>query len=324
MESVQLSTIYKPIQAELLKVEETLFSISRDGLKHVPALLDYPLKVAGKRLRPALTLLAGHFYEYDMKRLIPMAASVELFHIATLVHDDIVDKAHLRRGKPTINRLHGQDVAVLLGDYVFARSAEMACSTGNLDVLNLFAQTLSIMSSGELQQNFCSPETKQTKQHYFEWIGSKTASLFRLASESGAILSQAPPAAIKALRDFGWNIGLTFQIVDDILDFVGEEAEMGKPVGSDLLHGALTLPVILLLEHYPQEQGLKRALDGEEGEAGLKRIAEMIASTNVIDECYSIALSYNSKALQVLQSFPSAIAAQSLQELAEYSLHRKK
>ncbi|MBI4287145.1 MAG: polyprenyl synthetase family protein [Chloroflexi bacterium] len=324
MEPPQLSAIYAPVQAELLRVEECLHAISEESLRQMPPLLEYPLKLAGKRVRPAVTLLSGQFYEYDPRRLVPMAASVELFHIATLVHDDIVDKAELRRGKPTVSFLHGQNVAVLLGDYVFARSAEKVCSTGNIHVVSLFAQTLRIVSSGELRQGFTPPESKRSKEHYFEWIGSKTASLFRLASESGAVLSQAPPSAVKAMRDYGWNIGLAFQIVDDILDFVGHEAEMGKPVGADLLHGALTLPVILLLEHYPQDTKLRNALDGAEGDAGVRQVTEMVANSKVIDECYSIACGLNARAREAIQPFSTTAAGRSLHDLTEYVLRRKK
>ena len=324
MELIQLSTIYSPVQSELVKVEECLQSISREGLNKVPTLISYPLKVAGKRLRPALTLLTGRSFVYDTERLVHMATSVELFHIATLVHDDIVDKAQLRRGVPTVNQLHGHNIAVLLGDYVFARAAEMVCSTGNLQVVTLFAQTLGIISKGELQQNFSSSESRCQKQHYFEWIGNKTASLFRMACESGAILGRAPSDAVNAMREYGWNIGLAFQIIDDILDFTGQESEMGKPVGSDLLQGALTLPVILLLERYPDDKKLRNALDGKRAEMDTKQIAEMVINSKVIDECYSIASSYSSRALQSIQPFSAAHNIQPFQDMAQYILSRKK
>jgi len=324
MELIQLSTLYSPVQSELVKVEEGLQSIYREDLKKVPTLLSYPLKVAGKRLRPALTLLTGRSFVYDIERLVHMATSVELFHIATLVHDDIVDKAQLRRGVPTVNQLHGHNIAVLLGDYVFARAAEMVCSTGNLQVVTLFAQTLGIISKGELQQNFSSSESRCQKQHYFEWIGNKTASLFRMACESGAILGRAPSSAVNAMREYGWNIGLAFQIIDDILDFTGQESEMGKPVGSDLLQGALTLPVILLLERYPDDKKLRNALDGKRAEMDIKQIAEMVINSKVIDECYSIASGYSSRALQSIQPFSAANNIQPFKDMAQYILSRKK
>ena len=324
MELIQLSTLYSPVQSELVKVEEGLQSIYREDLKKVPTLLSYPLKVAGKRLRPALTLLTGRSFVYDTERLVHMATSVELFHIATLVHDDIVDKAQLRRGVPTVNQLHGHNIAVLLGDYVFARAAEMVCSTGNLQVVTLFAQTLGIISKGELQQNFSSSESRCQKQHYFEWIGNKTASLFRMACESGAILGRAPSSAVNAMREYGWNIGLAFQIIDDILDFTGQESEMGKPVGSDLLQGALTLPVILLLERYPDDKKLRNALDGKRAEMDIKQIAEMVINSKVIDECYSIASGYSSRALQSIQPFSAANNIQPFKDMAQYILSRKK
>lgn len=318
---MQLSSIYETIQPELTQVEESLKSLAREAFPWMTELLDYTLPVAGKRIRPALTLLAGRFYHYDTDRLVPMAAAIELFHTATLVHDDVVDSSLVRRGQPTVARLRGEKTAVLLGDYLFAHSAEMVTRLNNLRVVKLFAQALVAISSGELRQNSSPQHTKLTRQHYFHWIGNKTASLFALATQCGAVLSRAPHKSELALQGYGVNLGLSFQVVDDILDLVGEEKELGKPVGADLLQGALTLPAILAAEHYPQEGALKKA---PQDETSRKRALELMAQPAIIQECYSIASDFCSQALDNLKALPQDSARNALADLADYALKRRK
>jgi len=230
---LELSQIYAPVQKDLTRVKNRLRSISRIDFPWLSEQLSYVAKGSGKRIRPALTLLAGRFYNYDLKCLLPMAVSVELMHTATLVHDDAIDKSMVRRGKPTINKLWGEETAVLLGDYLFARAGMSVADTYNTRVIRLFSQTLATISSGEINQFLEAFNLEQTRQHYFKRIFSKTASLFSLATESGAILSGAPEKSVKLLKEYGDNLGIAFQIVDDILDFTGTEETLGKPVGSD-------------------------------------------------------------------------------------------
>ena len=195
---MQLSQVYAPVQPDLIKVERQLKSISQVDFPRLAELLSYTLS-GGKGIRPALTLLSGKLYHYDLERLLPMATAVELMHTATLVHDDAIDNSSVRRGRPTINRLWGEDRAVLLGDYLFAKAGEFAAITSNLRVIRLFAQTLQIISSGELAQTIDAFKLEQTRDHYLERISGKTASLFSLATESGAILSHAPEESIEIL-----------------------------------------------------------------------------------------------------------------------------
>ncbi len=321
---MQIDAIYEPIQKDLLKVSEGLKALGRADFPWMTGLLDHILENGGKRLRPALTLLAGKPYRYQLELLLPMATAVELFHIATLVHDDTVDKSSVRRGKPSINSLWGQGAAVLLGDYLFSSAAHLTCSTGNMTVVRLFSQTLMTISSGELQQTFAAYDLKVTRQHYYQMIAGKTASLFALATESGAILSEAPEEAVQGLKDYGYNLGLSFQIVDDILDFVGEEGEMGKPVGSDLLQGTLTLPAILFLERYPEGGPIKKVFDSRTSGEDLDRAIEMIRHPSIIKECYAIASEYYSQACEALKALSPSDTYKSLLDLAEYAIKRKK
>jgi len=260
---LSLSTIYEPIQEDLARVEARLRAVGEVSSPWLAELLAHSLESGGKRLRPALVLLSGKFQNYNLSYLLPMAVAVEVLHTATLVHDDAIDNSPVRRGRPTINKLWGEDKAILLGDYLLAKTEELASDTQNLRVLRLFAQTLGAIASGELSQAFSAFSLEQTRERYLERISAKTASLISLATESGAILSQAPERMVTALKEYGYNLGIAFQIVDDILDFVGDEAEMGKPTGSDLAQGTLTLPAMLLLECYPGDNPIRRVFQNE-------------------------------------------------------------
>ena len=256
---MKLDKVYSLVKQDLLKVEDQfkiLVDSQKDAFSELYSMLKQVL-VGGKVLRPTLNLLCGKFYKYDIDSLLPMATASELLHIATLVHDDAIDKADMRRGRETINKLWGLEKAVILGDFLFARAGELAADTGNLRVVRLFAQTLGTISHAELRQGFSAFKLEQSYDDYIERIAGKTAALFAMATESGAVLSKAPEEAIQGLKNYGYNLGIAFQVVDDILDFVSTEAEMGKPVGSDLSQGTVTLPSLLLMQRYPDDNPVK-------------------------------------------------------------------
>ena len=320
---MQLSAIYELIQEDLVKVEDRLRSVSRVDSPQLSELLSYVL-TGGKGLRPALTLLSGKFYDYNLDYLLPMATAVELMHMATLVHDDAIDKSPIRRSQPTIYTVWGEDKAVLLGDYLFAKATEFATNTQNLQVIRLTAQTLMTISSGELNQAFNAFNLKQTREDYFQRISRKTASLFSMATESGAILSQAPEKSIEVLKGYGYNLGIAFQIVDDILDFIGTEEELGKPVGSDLAQGTLTLPAMLLLERYPEENPVKGLFQNRDKQKNIGLAIELIRNSSIVQECYGVASDYCSKACHNLSLLPDNASRQALIQLADYVINRKK
>ncbi len=326
---MQLREIYQLVGEDLAKVESQIRSVTEVDSPRLAELLDHSLKGGGKRIRPVLTLLSGKFYYYDLDRLLPMATAVELMHTATLVHDDAIDNSTVRRGRPTINKVWGGDKAVLLGDYLFAKAGEFAALTGNLRVIRLFAQTLQIISSGELDQTFNAFNLEQSRDGYFERISRKTASLFSLAAESGAILSQSPEESIKVLREYGCNLGIAFQIVDDILDFVGTEEEMGKPIGSDLAQGTLTLPAMLLLERYPEDNPVKELFHNRDMPEGGKKkrinqAIELVHSASILNQCYEVASGYCARACQNLKLLPDNPSRQVLEDLVELVISRRK
>ncbi len=318
-----LSTIYELVQEDLGRVEDSLRSVSEGTFDRLSELLEYSLESGGKRIRPALTLLSGKFYHYDFRHLLPMAMAVELLHTATLLHDDAIDKSAVRRGRPTVSKVWGEDKAVLLGDYLFARAGEFCANTGNLRAITLFAQTLATISDGELRQSFDAFKLEQTRQQYLQRISRKTASLFTLATESGAILSQAPQRSVEVLREYGHNLGIAFQIVDDVLDFTGSEEELGKPTGSDLAQGTLTLPAMLLLEHYPENNPVSRLFQNRDEQENIKLAVELVRNSPVVQECHAVAADYCARACQNLDLLPENASRQALMTLADYVITRK-
>ncbi len=333
-----LSKIYEPIQQDLAKVEDMMKSVSKADLSwlskqlahdlkdsgKLAELLTHSLKGGGKRIRPALTLLSGKFYNYNLDYLLPMATAVEILHTATLVHDDSIDNSPVRRGRPTINKVWDDNKAILLGDYLIAKSEELAAITQNLRVIKLLTQTLMTITSGELAQSFDAFNTEQTRQHYLHRIFSKTAALFSLATESGAILSQAPEKSVKILKEYGQNLGIAFQIVDDIMDFIGTEEEMGKPVGSDLAEGTLTLPAMLLLKHYPESNPVKELFQNRDRQENIKLAMELVRSSSIAQECYTLASDYCAQACRNLNQLPDNTSRQSLINLADYIVERRR
>jgi geranylgeranyl pyrophosphate synthase len=320
---VRLSDIYKPVQKDLKKVEQSLEEIADADFALLAQLLAYTLKTGGKRVRPALTLLSGKFYIYEPALLVPMAAAIELLHTATLVHDDIVDNSPVRRGKPTVSRAWGEDRALLLGDYLFAKAGSLVAGTGNLRAIKLFSQTLMTISAGELRQTGVTFATAKVREYYFAWIGAKTACLFSTSTESGAILSQAPEEAIQTISNYGHNLGMAFQIIDDVLDFIGEEHELGKPVGSDLREGTLTLPTILFLESHPEDELIKRIIDQKDTDS-VSQAVDKIRNSKVIDDCLKIASGFCDKARQHAENLPDSRARRSFIDLADYMVQRRK
>ncbi|MEK7353437.1 MAG: polyprenyl synthetase family protein, partial [Chloroflexota bacterium] len=230
----------------------------------------------------------------------------------------------VRRGRTTINALWSEEKAVLLGDYLFAEAGALTASTNNLRAIKLFADTLKTISSGELNQSFNAFNLKQSHAQYFQRVAQKTAALFSMATESGAAMSQAPEEAIQVLIKYGYDIGVAFQIVDDILDFIGTEEELGKPAGSDLTQGTITLPAMLLLERYPENNPIKRLLDTKDRQGEITRAIDMVRNSSIIQECYQVASDYCAKACRNLNQLPDKVGRQSLIDIAGFITIRKK
>jgi octaprenyl-diphosphate synthase len=316
---LDINQIYAPIQEDLSRVKDMLKSISRIDYTWLSEQLSYVVGETGKGIRPALTLLSGKSYEYNLTYLLPMAVSVELMHTATLVHDDAIDRAFTRRGQATINSIWGNEIAILMGDYLFAKAGEYVADTQTPRVIKLFSQTLGTISSGEIGQFRGAYKLDQSRENYFRRIYSKTASLFSLATQSGSILSKAPEESVMVMKQYGDDLGISFQIVDDILDFTSTEEAMGKPVGSDLFQGTLTLPAMLLTERYPDDNPVKRLFETRD-KKNVAEAIEMVRNSTIIKDCYKIASEYCSKACQNLKLLPKTASRQALFDLADFVL----
>jgi len=314
---LELKRIYATIREDLDKVKETLKSVGQIDEKWLSEQLSYVVSETGKGMRPALTLLSGKSFEYDLTYLLPMAVSVELMHTATLVHDDAIDKAFTRRGQATINSVWGDEIAILMGDFLFAKAGEFVADTQTPRVIKLFSQTLGIISSGEIGQFRGAFKLYQKRENYFQRIYRKTGSLFSLSTQSGAILSHAPEESVAVMKEYGDNLGIAFQIVDDILDFTSTEEAMGKPVGSDLMQGTLTLPAMLVIERNPADNPVKRLFETKDKKNAADAI-EMVRNSSIIKECYKIAEEYCDNACRNLKTLPKTASRQALYDLAEF------
>jgi geranylgeranyl pyrophosphate synthase len=320
---MNLEQIYHPVKPGLELVESKLAEISSDEIPLLSQLLEYALLKVGKRIRPAITLLCGKFFSYDLELLVPMATAVEVLHIGTLVHDDIIDNADTRHGKPAVYRAWGQNSALLLGDYLFSRAGSLATTTENLRVIRRFTETLMTISGGELREGSHTFDIAGARDNYYKWISDKTACLFVMASECASVLSGCPEKQVQAIKDYALNFGLAFQIIDDILDFVGDPAALGKPVGSDLSEGASTLPSILYAEKYPRDRTIQDIIVDRRKEL-VPLAVEKVRASGIIDDCRLIAQGFSQKASLSLDKLPDCDARRSLKALVAFVIERNR
>ena len=322
---MKIIPILELIREELEHVERKMREVSHIEHDQLKTILDYLLSSGGKRLRPALALLSSKFYPAKADKVVSLAAAVETLHTATLVHDDLIDHAFLRRGNPTLNALWNSAATVLTGDYLFARAAAFAAETESVRVVSIFAQTLMTICNGELNQIFSRDEGQLTREGYYQRIYSKTASLFAASTEAGAVLGGAAQTEARALRDYGHNLGMAFQIVDDILDFMGDEGDMGKPVGSDLRQGIITLPALCFLEAHPEDGTATRVLRGRYGRDDEVRAAvEAIKESGAIESSLAEAKTFVARSREALSIMPDNDYRRAMLDLADFVVERRK
>ena len=321
-----LSELYAPIADDLAIVEDTLALVAQSDFLPLEAMLTQVLSRGGKRLRPAISLLCGAFGDYDADTQIPLAASIELLHTATLVHDDVIDTADTRRGQVTANATFGNPASVMLGDYMFAHAAELVARTGHIGVIRLFADTLMVMAKGELAQDVSAFDADSgTMRDYYRRIHGKTASLFATAGAGGAMMAACDQPTIDALREYGRALGMAFQIVDDILDFCGTEEQLGKPVGGDLSAGTLTLPAIVLMEDNPRDNPIARFLEAKEEDERaecLARALEAARAPAIVDRCMGTVEDWRERGLAALHRAPADGPREELTAIAEFITQR--
>lgn len=317
-------TFFTSVQDQLQFVEQRIRE--QAGEDHHPDLrsaLEHILSAGGKRIRPTLGLLVGNMLGAPEEKLITLGASVELLHTATLVHDDLIDGALLRRGIPTLNARWSPAATVLTGDFLFARAAKLAAETDYLPLMKLFADTLAIIVNGELTQMF-SARGVINRDNYYQRIYAKTASLFEMAALAAAMVSTEEEETRAAMKVFGYEVGMAFQVVDDILDFTGEQSAVGKPIGSDLLNGLVTLPAIYFAESNPKnEDVLSLPEGGWKDTERVQRLVDSIRQSEAIQQAMDEARQAVSRALKSLSDAPISPEKEALENLAKFIVDRK-
>ena len=314
------------VENKLMLVEEKIKSKLDSNVELVKKMTDYHLNTGGKRLRALLTLGSSKLCGYTKgTRDINLAACVELIHAATLMHDDVIDNGSIRRGKKTPNKIWGNHSSVLAGDYLLSRCFEMMVEDGNIEVLKLLSSTSSIIAQGEILQLQHKGEVDMLEETYLKIISSKTAELFAAATKVGAILSEMKTKEKEALEFYGRNLGLTFQIADDTLDYNSELKLFGKNVGQDFYEGKITLPIILLFQkanNYEKETLKKTFAKEERNQNDLNYTLSLIKKYDIINSCYQKAKHYINLSSNSLSVFKDSEEKNILENLTSFSLSR--
>lgn len=321
--SDNLSLIHGYLEAPLARCEERMRQVILGGGQPTRQLLAGCLRQGGKRVRPILVLLSAEACGYPVLGAVDAAVAVELIHTASLLHDDVVDHAATRRGQPTLHSLWSNKLAVLGGDYILAQALELLLRSGDLRLLRSMASTVADMGEGEIMQIFDLFNTDATEEDYLARIRNKTAVLMACACEVGSLLAKAPPETVEALKEYGMAVGMAFQVVDDLLDYVGNQATVGKPVGSDLREGNLTLPVLHALGGSEGESIRKLLSRQRLTEPAAQRIAALVRRSGSLDYAFRVAESYVEEARSALAKLPESPARGWLDSLTAYLLARE-
>jgi geranylgeranyl pyrophosphate synthase len=318
------TTFFTSVQDQLKFVEQRIRQqASQEHHPDLRSALEHLLAAGGKRIRPTLGLLVGNMLGAPEEKLITLGASVELLHTATLVHDDLIDGALLRRGMPTLNARWSPAATVLTGDFLFARAAKLAAETDYLPLMKLFADTLATIVNGELTQMFSARGVIE-RENYYQRIYAKTASLFEMSALAACMVGTEDEEMRASMKSFGYEVGMAFQIVDDILDFTGEQSAVGKPLASDLLNGLVTLPAIYYAEANPDnEDVISLPVGGWKDTERVQRLVDGIRQSKAIKLSMEEAQDAVGRALEALEDAPSVPEKEALENLAKFIVDRK-
>ena len=311
------------IRDDLGRVEDLLRERYPGQHEAIGVAVNHLVGGGGKRLRPALVLLSAHLCGTEMGPVTFAAAAVEMLHTATLIHDDLIDGALMRRGMETLNVHWSPSITVLTGDYVFAYAAYLVAQADSVQLMQRFAETLMVICNGEIQQMFSGQNGTLDRQEYEQRIYAKTASLLALSAEAGSILAGAEDSTRMALRAYGEQLGMAFQIVDDVLDFVADEDALGKPVGSDLRQGLATLPLLLFLQAEPEHPTVCQALRDSPSRDFVQEAVQIVAESPAIEQALEVARCHADRAKQSLNGFSESRYRTALLELADFSVRRR-
>lgn len=314
------------VAEDLAAVNEQIMQRMDSRVPLIPQLAGHIIAAGGKRLRPVLTLAAAKLCGYEGQRHRKLAACVEFIHTATLLHDDVVDESDLRRGGPSANALFGNQSSVLVGDFLFSRAFQLMVEDGSLEVLRILSNASAVIAEGEVLQLSTMNDSATSEQAYLEVVRAKTAELFAAACRIGAIVAERPAAEEEALRTYGLNLGIAFQIIDDVLDYSAEQASLGKTVGDDFREGKMTLPVILAINRGSESERSfwRRTLeDMAQGDEDLARAQDLLTRHNALHDSVDRARHYGAIARDALGIFPDSPVRRVMLDVIDFTIKRE-
>ena len=325
--SSSIVSLKNTLEKNLKAVDEEIIYRLDKSIPMINDIGQHLIKASGKRVRPLLTLaFAAQLSDFSRKPIV-LAAAVEFIHTATLLHDDVVDESDLRRGKKTANIIWGNEFSVLAGDFLFAQSFELMVETGSLEALSSLATASCKITQGEFQQMQIANKPDTSIEDYFDVIGKKTAELFGASCQSGITVAGGNQNQQIAAYDYGFNLGLAFQIIDDLMDFSQSSNKMGKNLGDDFKLGKTTLPIILVWQKSDQEEKSfwnRTLVDLNQKPSDFKTALKILNKYNVFSECKNIAIEFVNKSLQSIEIFPDSIIKDHLKGLASEIINRSK
>jgi octaprenyl-diphosphate synthase len=320
-----IEPLLKLVGDDMAEVNRAILDRMGGKVPLIPQLAGHIIAAGGKRIRPMLTLAAARLCGYTGKRQIGLAACVEFIHTATLLHDDVVDESDLRRGVATANVVWSNQASVLVGDYLFSRAFQIMVEDGSLEVLRILADASAIIAEGEVMQLETSNDTTTSEESYLEVISSKTAALFAAASRVGAVVAERPHAEEMALNSFGRNLGIAFQLVDDLLDYSASQEELGKTVGDDFREGKVTLPVILAFRRGDDEERdfWRRCIEkGDQQDGDFHHAVQLMERREALSDTLERARHYSSIARDALGLFSDNEIKRALLEMVDFGIER--
>ncbi|BBK31054.1 octaprenyl-diphosphate synthase [Stella humosa] len=324
-ETPSLEPLIRLVGDDLSRVNARIIEYMHSPVALIPQLAGHIVAAGGKRLRPMLTLAAARLCDYDGDRHVSLAACVEFIHTATLLHDDVVDESDLRRGIATANAVWGNKASVLVGDFLFSRAFQLMVADGSLEVLRILSHASAVIAEGEVLQLVTSNDTGTTEESYLEVIRSKTAQLFAAACRIGPVVAGRPAEEADALEAFGLNLGIAFQLVDDMLDYSARQAELGKTVGDDFRDGKITLPIVLAFARGDDEEKAfwRRTLEDQQQEPDDLAHAQMLLRRHgALEATMERAREYGARALESLAPFPAGPVRRALDEVVAFCIAR--
>ncbi len=320
-----LDELHNLIAGDLKAVNEEIVKRMQSPVALIPQLASHIVAAGGKRLRPMLTLASAQLCGYQGTRQVTLATCVEFIHTATLLHDDVVDESELRRGMQSANAIFGNKASVLVGDFLFSRSFELMVEDGSLKVLGILSRASSVIAEGEVLQLLTTNDTETGESQYLEVIKSKTAQLFAAACRIGAVVAERPKVEEDALDSFGMNLGIVFQLIDDVLDYRADQTKLGKTVGDDFREGKITLPVILAFRRGNDEERTfwRRTLeDLEQTDDDLARAIELMEKHGALSDSVDRARHYGAIARDALGIFKDCPEKRALINLIDFCIQR--